>query len=89
MYDPTPVNNQIPAPDEAMCIAAYLSAIANVYGQVGTTACRWREAPNAWLKAVYLNFINQGNNLTYVLAGSARNVKAYVNQLYQLMKNAV
>lgn len=87
MYDPMPVNNQIPAPDEAMCIAAYLSAIANVYGQVGTTACRWREAPNAWLKAVYLNFINQGNNLTYVLAGSARNVKAYVNQLYQLMKN--
>ena len=87
MYDPTPVNNQIPAPDEAICSAAYLSAIANVYGQVGTTACRWREAPNAWLKTVYLNFINQGNNLTYVLAGSARNVKAYVNQLYQLMKN--
>lgn len=87
MYDPMPVNNQIPAPDEAMCIAAYLSAIANVYGQVGTTACRWREAPNAWLKAVYLNFINQGNNLTYVLAGSARNVKAYVNQLYQTMAN--
>lgn len=86
MYDPTPVNNQIPAPDEAKCIAAYLTAIADVYGQVESTACRWREAPNAWLKALYLNYINQGNDRTYVLAGSARNVKAYVNQLYLLMK---
>lgn len=86
MYDPMPVNNQIPAPDEAECIAVYLTAIANVYGTVGTTVCKWKDSPNAWLKALYLNFINQGNDRTYVLAGSARNVKAYVNQLYLLMK---
>ena len=85
MYEPASATS-IPAPDEAQCIADYLTAIADVYGTVGTSTYRWREASNAWLKALYLNFINQGNDKTYVLAGSARNVKAYVNELYQLMK---
>ena len=84
MYDPerADVSSPLPAPAEAECIAAYLTAIANVSGTDGTTVYKWKEAPNAWLKAVYLNFINKGN----VLAGSARNVKAYVNQLYQVVK---
>lgn len=89
MYAPvrTNVSDPLPAPDEAECIAAYLSAIANVNGRIGNDICKWGDASNAWLKVVYLNYINQGNDKAYVLAGSARNVKAYVNQLYQTMAN--
>lgn len=85
-FKPEPMLNSTTAPAEAECIAKYLTAIANVYGQVGTNTVRWSDTSNSWLKAVYLNFINQGNAGTSVLAGSARNVKAYVNKLYQEIK---
>ena len=85
IYDPALVNGHIAAPDEAECIAAYLTAIANVYGKVGNQTVLWRNTDDSWLKTLYLNFINQGNEKTNVLAGSARNVKAYVNKLYQAM----
>ena len=85
-FKPDPICESTAIPGEAQCLANYLTAIANVYGQVGTTTVRWSDTSDSWLKAVYLNFINQGNAGTSVLAGSARNVKAYVNRLYQEIK---
>ena len=79
MYESTAI------PDQAKCIANYLTTIANVYGTVGTNTVYWRNTTDSWLKSIYLNFINQGNDRTFVLAGSARNVKAYVNRLYQTL----
>ena len=79
MYESTAI------PDQAKCIASYLTAIANVYGTVGTNTVYWRNTTDSWLKSIYLNFINQGNDKTYVLAGSAKNVKAFVNRLYQTL----
>lgn len=78
-FKPEPMLNSTTAPAEAECIAKYLTAIADVDG--------WKNTNDSWLKAVYLNFINQGNEETSVLAGSACNVKAYVNKLYQTMAN--
>ena len=86
-FKPDPICESTAIPGEAQCLANYLTAIANVYGQVDNTTVRWSDTSDSWLKAVYLNFINQGNAGTSVLAGSARNVKAYVSRLYQTMAN--
>lgn len=65
---------QIPA--GATAIANYLTHIARAEG--------WKDAEDAWLQLLYMNFINQndlGTNI--IMPGSARNVKAFVSTLYR------
>ena len=64
---------QIPA--GATAIADYLTHIARAEG--------WKDANDAWLQLLYMNFINQNDQKTNILPGSARNVKAFVTTLYR------
>lgn len=78
--------NATVTPPEASLIAKYLTDIANTYGvnEEGRTE-RWALSTNSWLRALYLNFINQGNQTAAVLPGSAASIKAYVSRLYRVM----
>lgn len=63
-------------PAGATAIANYLTHIARAEG--------WKDAEDAWLQLLYMNFINQndlGTNI--IMPGSARNVKAFVSTLYR------
>ena len=64
---------QIPA--GATAIANYLTHIARAEG--------WKDAEDAWLQLLYMNFINQNDQETNIMPGSARNVKAFVSTLYR------
>lgn len=62
-------------PAGATAIANYLTHIARAEG--------WKDAEDAWLQMLYMNFINQNDQKTNILPGSARNVKAFVSTLYR------
>jgi hypothetical protein len=62
-------------PAGATAIANYLTHIARAEG--------WKDAEDAWLQLLYMNFINQNDQKTNILPGSARNVKAFVTTLYR------
>ena len=63
-------------PAEAQAIADYLTYIADTPG--------WQDAKNPKLQTLYNSYINSVGEGKYgVIAGSAANVKAYVNELYQ------
>jgi len=76
-------------PAGATAIANYLTHIARAEGKInpGTedeVTVSWKDANDAWLQLLYMNFINQndlGTNI--IMPGSARNVKAFVSTLYR------
>ena len=78
---------QIPA--EATDIANYLTHIARAEGKItnpetgGEETFSWKDANDAWLQLLYMNFINQNDQETNIMPGSARNVKAFVSTLYR------
>lgn len=78
------------APDEAKAIADYLTYIANTKVTVGATEYRWSKSNliNETLMGLYNSFISfQGSGKYGVIAGSAANVKAYVNELYKKLQD--
>lgn len=76
-------------PAGATAIANYLTHIARAEGKInsgteGEVTVSWKDAEDAWLQLLYMNFINQndlGTNI--IMPGSARNVKAFVSTLYR------
>ena len=76
-------------PAGATAIANYLTHIARAEGKInpgteGEETISWKDANDAWLQLLYMNFINQndlGTNI--IMPGSARNVKAFVSTLYR------
>ena len=78
---------QIPA--GATAIANYLTHIARAEGKItnpetgGEETVSWKDANDAWLQLLYMNFINQNDQETNIMPGSARNVKAFVSTLYR------
>ena len=76
-------------PAGATAIANYLTHIAGAEGKInpgteGEVTVSWKDANDAWLQLLYMNFINQndlGTNI--IMPGSARNVKAFVSTLYR------
>ena len=78
---------QIPA--GATAIADYLTHIARAKGTItnpGTedeVTVSWKDANDAWLQLLYMNFINQNDQETNIIPGSAKNVKAFVTTLYR------
>ena len=71
---------KLKAPVEAKAIADYLTYIANAPG--------WKDDGNNNLKALYGSYINSMDSGKYgVIAGSAANVKAYVNELYTKLQD--
>ena len=73
-------NENLIIPVEAQAIADYLTNIANTPG--------WKDVDNGKLLNLYKSFINSVGEGKYgVIAGSAANVKAYVNELYQQLND--
>lgn len=75
-------------PAGATAIANYLTHIARAEGKInpGTEdeeTISWKDANDAWLQLLYMNFINQNDQETNIIPGSARNVKAFVSTLYR------
>ena len=82
-----PICSLTEPPSHATLLADYLTSIANVSANVSGNTVKWSQTTDSWLKAVYLNFIGQENDKTTVLAGSAANVIAYVNALYEAVSS--
>lgn len=76
-------------PTGATAIANYLTHIARAEGKItvpetgGEETVSWKDAEDAWLQLLYMNFINQNDQETNIMPGSARNVKAFVSTLYR------
>lgn len=76
-------------PEGATAIANYLTHIARAEGKItnpetgGEETFSWKDANDAWLQLLYMNFINQNDQETNIMPGSARNVKAFVSTLYR------
>ena len=75
-------------PAGATAIANYLTHIARAEGKINTgtddeVTVSWKDAEDAWLQLLYMNFINQNDQETNIIPGSARNVKAFVSTLYR------
>lgn len=74
------IYNSTSIPTEGDNIARYLTNIANTPNWKG----------NESLNSLYLDFISEPSSGTYnVLAGSAANVKAYVNDFYQRLQTLI
>ena len=74
------IYNSTSVPTEGDNIARYLTNIANTPNWKG----------NESLNSLYLDFISEPSSGTYnVLAGSAANVKAYVNDFYQRLQTLI
>ena len=69
----------------ATALANYMTTIANAKGN-GTA---WKNAPSDALKTMFLNFVNQTEEVTggNILSGSAANIKAYTQELKRLLNN--
>jgi hypothetical protein len=80
-FELEPIYDANEAPIQGIAIARYLTTIANAVSADG--AYSWKNAQNVWLKARYDNFVNYMNGEYEDIAGSAANVIAYVNELYQ------
>lgn len=76
-------------PEGATDIANYLTHIARAEGKItdpetgDEETVSWKDANDAWLQLLYMNFINQNDQETNIMPGSARNVKAFVSTLYR------
>lgn len=75
-------------PAGASAIADYLTQIAQAKGTINPetedeATVSWKNAQDSWLQLLYMNFINQNNQETNIMPGSARNVKALVSTLYK------
>ena len=75
-------------PTGATAIANYLTHIARAEGKINPDTedeetISWKDANDAWLQLLYMNFINQNDQETNIMPGSARNVKAFVTTLYR------
>lgn len=80
IYDTRGNSGNLIVPSEAQAIADYLTYIADTPG--------WKNAENAKLKNLYESYINSMGSGKYgVIAGSAANVKAYVNELYRQLND--
>ena len=80
--DETTGKTKLKVPGEAFVIADYLTYIADSPG--------WKNAENAKLQILYNSYINfMGSGKYGVIAGSAANVKAYVNELYQQLQHLI
>lgn len=83
---------KLKAPDEALAIADYLTYVANSKVTVGDIEYSWSKSNqiNETLMGLYRSFINyQGPSKYGVIAGSAANVKAYVNELYKKLQDLI
>ena len=70
----------------ATALANYMTAIANAKGN----DVAWKDAPNATLGVMYLNFINKtetGSGGGEPLPGSAKNISEYTKALKQTLNN--
>ena len=67
------IRNNVEVHTDAKALADYLTAIANTEG--------WSTTTNSGLKDLYLKFIHVDPDGTGLIAGSAANVKAYVDAL--------
>lgn len=78
-------------PAGAAEIAAYLTYIAKAKGTIineeteEETTVSWKDSEDGWLNMLYMNFTNQGNQESSIMAGSAKSVKAMINTLYSRM----
>lgn len=82
---PDETTGKLKAPDEAKAIADYLTYIANTTVTKDGIEYSWSNASgvNETLMGLYNSFISsQGSGKYGVIAGSAANVKPYVNELY-------
>ena len=83
---------KLKVPDEALAIADYLTYVANSKVTVGDIEYSWSKSNqiNETLMGLYRSFINyQGPSKYGVIAGSAANVKAYVNELYKKLQDLI
>ena len=89
IYNQTDAEGNLIVPSEATAIAGYLSYIADTNIKPGATVIYWKNAANSSydgqndLAVLYSSFISDlGGSKFGVIAGSAANVKAYVNEFY-------
>ena len=68
----------------AAALANYMTAIANAEGN----NVAWKDAPNATLRVMYLNFVNKTEeDVGEPLPGSATNIRAYTQTLKSALNN--
>ena len=68
----------------ATALANYMTAIANAEGN----DVKWKDAPNATLGVMYLNFVNKTEeDVGEPLPGSATNIRAYTQTLKSALNN--
>ncbi len=95
IYNDRGEDGNLKIPAEAQAIADYLTYIANTKVTVNVneteTEYKWSSKQiNETLMGLYSSFISfQGSGKYGVIAGSAANVKAYVNELYQKLQNLI
>ena len=87
IYDETDQNGNLLTPSQAEELATYLTTVAQAQATVGENTVSWRDVEDNWLKLIYMNFVNLGDQEAGVMAGSARNVKAFVNALKTQLSN--
>lgn len=79
-FSPEQIYPEASEDDRATALADYLTAIANTPG--------WATTGDAKLMALYLNFLHQDKHGNYgVLAGSSACIRAFVEELYDEVKN--
>ncbi len=78
-FEADPIYPSVVPHTQATSICEYLTYIANTTG--------WSTTTNSMLKVLYQNFVNIGKTDVAPIAGSAPNVKAYVNALYSTVKS--
>lgn len=76
--------------DTAIALADYMTAIANAEGKDGgNNDVAWKNAPNATLSVMYLNFLNktEADGGGEPLPGSATNIRIYTQTLKSALNN--
>lgn len=84
-FELEPIYDNTTPSQAAYDIAALLTNIARAEGKVGNTTVTWQNTSNVWLLEVYRTFTNQGNGTANVMAGSARSISKYVDDLMTVM----
>lgn len=86
-FRPDPIVASSEPTAQATALAAYLTDIAHAEVTTLNGTVAWKNVANLGLKSCYLNFINQQNAGTGLMAGSSVNVRVYVNALYASVKS--
>ena len=86
-FRPDPIMASSTPTAQATALAAYLTDIAHAEVTTLDGTVAWKNVANLGLKACYLNFINQQNVGTGLMAGSSVNVRVYVNALYESVQS--